>query len=115
MSYWVNLADENGTVAIPPHKEGGTYLVGGTSLADLSVTWNYSWFYYRFLDKEDGLRWLDGKSGKCCIGRLEQAIDILGTGRYKDYWAPTAGNAGHALSILLSWAKQYPDAVFSVS
>ena len=29
------------------------------------------------------------------------------------YWAPTEGNAGYALSILLGWARMHPDAVWS--
>ena len=30
----------------------------------------------------------------------------------KDYWAPTPGNAGYALKILLDWAIMNPDGVF---
>ena len=35
--------------------------------------------------------------------------------RLVDYWAPTPGNAGYALNILLDWARQYPEATFDAT
>lgn len=117
MSYDISLCESGETCQVKSHTEGGTYVLGGTNEADLNVTWNYSFFFYNFLDKGKGIRWLYGKSGAETIPRLEKAIKGLtggfGGGVYKeDYWAPTYGNARHALEILLDWAKQHPDAVW---
>jgi hypothetical protein len=115
MSWYVMLYAGEECVKVESHEEGGTYVLGGTDVADLNVTYNYSWFYYRFLDAEDGLYWLNGKKAKDTIERLEKAVEELGTDQYQnDYWAPTHGNAGHALNILLVWAKQHPDAMWEV-
>lgn len=132
MSYDVSLEQDGKPVKVDQHEEGGTYALGGIEEASLNITYNYSWFYYRYIDKKEGLRWLYGKKAKDCIGILELAVEELGTKQYEvqesgfnlmdksthhlkhvDYWAPTPGNAGHALNILLQWAKKYPEAVFS--
>ena len=113
MSWDVTLGTP--VVKVESHCEGGTYAVGGTDEATLNITWNYSKYYYALIDKEQGLRWLAGKRAKHVISRLEFAVDILGTVQDRDYWAVTPGNAGFALSILLSWARQHPRAVFRVS
>ena len=113
MSWWVSLNDENGSpVTVDSFEDGGTYALGGSSEADLNITYNYSPHYYRHLDEDEGLMWLRGKKAADTIERLETAIAALGTERDKDYWKATPGNAGYALSILLKWARQYPDAVF---
>lgn len=95
------------------HTEGGTYCVGGTTAADLNVTYNYSTHFREHLHP-DGLAWLDGKPASETIDALAAAVEALGTVRDKDYWAPTPGNAGYALSILLRWARMSPEAVFVV-
>ena len=129
MSFDVELIGEEGLCQIESHEEGGTYAAGGTPDAHLNITYNYSCFYYWFLDKELGLKWLNGKKAKICIKRLEKAVNTLKDKPYFsdrnnaygkivsviDYWAPTPGNAGHALNILLKWAKQHPQARFEVS
>ncbi len=47
-------------------------------------------------------------------GRVKESAIVNGlvynTG---GYWAPTSGNAGYALNILLGWAKIHPDAVWT--
>lgn len=100
------------TVVVDAHEEGGTYVLGGTDCANLNVTYNYAKHFFEALDPERGIRWLYGKTGRECAARLERAIIQLGTARDGDYWAATPGNAGHALSILLRWARKHPDAVF---
>jgi hypothetical protein len=111
----INLADEHGTVKVAPHQEGSIIAVGGLDLADMTVTYNYRQFYYETLDEAKGFEWLDGKQAKDAIPRLEKAIAILGTERDPNYWKATAGNAGHILSVLLEWARQHPNGVFSVT
>jgi len=136
MSYWVYLMYLNKNNPHYPegvwepltvrrhYGEGGTYAFStesqfggreyGSTKAELNVTWNYSKFYYAYLDKEEGLKWLDGKKAKEVIPRLKEAVHILGTKRSFDYWDSTNGNAGFALAILLDWAQQHPNGVFEV-
>jgi len=114
MSFDVRLIDLDGnTLQVEKHSEGGNYVVGGTIEASLNITYNYSWFYMRFLH-DDGLLWLDGKKAKHCIAALEKAIAEFGVARSGDYWSPTPGNAGYALNLLLKWANQHPEGVFEV-
>src|SRR3990167_8652228 len=112
MSYDITLKYGRKLAKVDKFEEGGTYVLGGTDEATLNITYNYSLFYYSFLDKKMGLRWLYKKKAKNTIIRLKKAIKKLGICQYKDYWADTPGNAGYALSILLEWAKQHPKAVW---
>jgi hypothetical protein len=113
MSWWVYLNDENGNpVEVPSHNEGGTITLGGSTTAELNVTYNYSRFFRQVFP--EGLNWLYGKTGAETIKPLERAIAELGTEQDFDYWASTPGNAGHALSILLGWAKANPGAVWEI-
>lgn len=108
MSYWVYLNDDRGTVEVEPHEEGGTYVLGGTPRAELNVTYNYS---RHFSVKKE----LDGKTAGETIPILVDAVRRLGVERDPNYWNPTEGNVGYMASILLCWALQHPDAVWSVS
>lgn len=112
MSYWVYLNRDGAPIGVERHREGGTYAKCGTDEGALNVTYNYSNTYSLM---GFSLRDLDGKVAKDVISQLETLVELLGTKRYDDYWAPTPGNAGHALGILLKWAKANPDAVFEVS
>ena len=114
MSYDISLVDHKTKVpvSVVPHEEGGTYVVGGTPRADLNITYNYSKFYCEHVSQEHGIRWLYGKTGREVVDTLETAVAALGTERDNDYWKASPGNAGYALSILLQWAKSYPEAVF---
>ncbi len=116
MSYDIELRDEQGNIChVEKHSEGGTYVLDGTTDAYLNITFNYSEYYSQWIDKESGLKWLNGKRAKECIETLKSAIRVLGIYRDDNYWGATPGNAGYALSILLRWAEQYPDAIFTVS
>ena len=114
MSWWVYLNDPEtgGSVEVPAHEEGGTYQLGGADRAELNVTYNYGKVYALVGFK---LRDLHGRRALLTIPDLRRASSRLGTRRYSDYWAPTPGNAGHALSVLLGWAEANPDAVWDVS
>lgn len=61
---------------------------------------------------DQGIRWLYNKRAKDVIPKLEVAVNQLGTSTDSDYWKATPGNAGHALNILLYWAKMHPNYVF---
>ena len=122
MSWWISLdyADIRECL-VPNHTEGGTYCLGntngevGTQEASLNVTYNYSPFYYQLINTEEGIRWLSGKTANETIPILENAVSVLGCEKTEDYWDANEGNAGYALSILLSWAKLHPDAIWSVN
>lgn len=116
MSWDVALVKDGAIVTVPRHSgEGGTYVLGGTTDAKLTITYNYGWVY-RAIELFEGslCDWLNGQRAGDMIPALAAAVARLGTGRSPDYWAPTCGNAGHALSILLEWARLHPDAVFAV-
>lgn len=113
MSHWVRLNDANGDcVRVEHHREGGTYAMCGTDEAELNVTYNYGAHIHTHI--EGGLRSLNGKRAGDWVKPLRAAVAALGTDRDENYWAPTEGNAGYALSILLSWAEVHPDAIFEV-
>lgn len=117
MGWDVDLIDEQGqTVEVPIQQEGGIIAVGGSPYASMSVTWNYSKFYYEHLDESEGFRWLNGKKAKDTIERLSKAILELGTEQsVRGYWEGTKGNAGHILKIMLDWARLYPEAEWGIS
>jgi len=115
VSWWVYLQDLKGNnVRVDTFSEGGTYVLGGSDEAELNITYNYGLFYRQHLDREEGLRWLDGKKARKAIKRLEAAVAALGTEREGSYWDSNPGNAGYALNVLLTWAKEHPKAVFIV-
>lgn len=113
MGYSVELRKDGAVVEVPRHSEGGTYALGGTSRAELSITYNYSEHYEQIDDT--GLRWLYGKRAGDTEDVLREAVGDLGTEKSDNYWEATEGNAGRALSILLDWAQQHPDAEWRVS
>ena len=115
MSYDVYLENRGICVSVARHEEGGTYVLGGAEEAQLNITYNYASFYYQYLPMGDGLRWLNGKRAGETIESLQLAVMMLGDDVYEDYWAPTRGNAGHALKVLLGWAIEHPYAIWSVS
>ncbi len=114
MSWDIYLIDgDDTTVGVDRHEEGGTYAMGGTHEANLNVTYNYSQVT-RLVDfhfKKD----LDGMVAGDTIKELERVVAKLGTTQSNDYWAPTPGNAGHAVNTLLGWARQHPTAKWAVS
>lgn len=124
-----------------PHQmKGSMYVVGGTTEAWLSVTYNYSRWYYKdgvfpnrdeagkdFHDGLTGIRSIYGLSGAESIPILEHAIKVLESmeedlsekeiKEYKNggaggYWTPTRENAIKPLYQLLAMAKMRPDAVW---
>lgn len=114
MGYRIKLKDDDGNVvSAPRHTEGGSYAMGGASIAEVSITSNYSEYYHEHIDEDDGIRHLYGKTGREAEPILREAIEELGTEQSEDYWERTPGNAGHMLSVLLDWAQQHPEATFS--
>ena len=102
-------------VSVKNHSEGGTYVMDGSAEADLNVTYNYGGEFRKAWDGVGIEEALDGKRASDVIYALRHGVKVLGTERSEDYWETTPGNAGHALSILLGWAEQHPEARFKVS
>lgn len=115
MSYDIDLVDATGQLCRTElFTDGGTYAMGGSSECSLNITYNYGPHFQTTLG-DGGLRLLDKQRAGDWITKLEAAIATLGTQRASNYWAPTPGNAGAALTRLLAWARTYPDATFEVS
>lgn len=106
MGYWISLDFNDEIVKVDRHSEGGTYALGGTDEASISVTYNYAKFF-QFRD-------LHGVRAGDTIETLQTKVAELGTKIHHDYWEPTPGNVGYTLSVLLEWAMQHPDAVWDV-
>jgi len=116
MSWDVCLNDKEGMpVTVERHEEGGTYVFGGTSEAELNITYNYSPFYFEHLNNGEGLRWLNGKTARETLKALQKAVACLGIEQCEDYWEASPGNAGFALSILAKWAEEHPDGIWEVN
>ncbi len=123
MSYDIILMHESNPVEVEPFLECGTQvdhrldksgnLYLGNNLAELNVPYNYH-DSYKWLDKKEGIRWLDGRMADSTTERLEMAVLLLGSDRDRDIWKDTPGNAGFMLSILLKWANKHPDAIWKV-
>jgi hypothetical protein len=95
----------------PHHMKGGTYAIGGTTLMELNITYNYGQHYRKVLG-EEGIRTIYGLSGVDSIPILEKGISQLGDDVVDDYWDATEGNAKAALIQLLTLAKMRPDGVW---
>jgi hypothetical protein len=81
----------------------------GREVGEWSVTYNYSRIYMEIIGSTiSGL--LEEKTVVEVIPIIERAIAELGVDRDEnDYWNPTRGNAGYALSTLLTLLKDNPD------
>jgi len=107
MSWRISVNGLDGhPISVEPFEQGGTYTLGGSSDADLNVTYNYSKYYYRVLDLEDGLRGLNGMKAEDAIPILAKGIEALSDEADPDYWEPTEGNAKAALIIVKNWCEQ---------
>lgn len=108
MSWWVYLEDTQGIpVEVEKHSEGRTYCLGGISSAVLNVTYNY--------EKHFDFKALHAQIASDTVEMLTELVAKYGTQRDPDYWKSTEGNVGYTLSILLTWAKQHPNAIWRVS
>lgn len=108
MSYWISLRDKDGKIPeVDSFEEGGVYIVGGSSEADLNVTYNYA--------KHFDFRGLHEKKVSETISTLEKAIETLKDDTTDNYWDSTEGNTKQPLKTLLSWARKYPDMSWNVN
>lgn len=109
MSWWIRLEhpETKELAEVENFQEGGTQLVGGSTKAELNVTYNYG-KHFRFDE-------LHGRKAKDTIVKLLDAVSNLGKDRDEDYWNPTQGNVGYACNILLGWAMKNPNYIWDVS
>lgn len=98
-------------------------VMGGTTEATLNITYNYGGQFAKVgLDFHEGDPFgrnghtaVHGKIAADLIPQLRDAVEALRMEHDTDYWKPTPGNAGYALSVLLGWAQLHPDGIFRVS
>lgn len=121
MGHDIQMVDKEGKeLLVEQFKEGGTYPLIGSKSAWVSVTYNYAWFFYKFLDNENGIKVIYGKTGREAQPILEKAIEELtskgmGNGDSKqeeNYWIPTPTNVTKILRLLKSWCEQHPEGIF---
>lgn len=112
MSYDISIVDKDKNLlhAKNIHQlKGGNYILGGTTALHLNITYNYSPYFYKYIDKKEGIRWLYGKKVSETIPKLEEAASqLLDISYEKDYWAPTEGNVKQAILDLIELAKMAP-------
>lgn len=110
MSYGVYIVDKEGHVLhdhSPRVSLGGTYNVN-SCLAEFNITYNYSGIIAAALQKDSGLRSLDGQLCMNTINDLVNAILVLDQNVHEDYWVATEGNVRIALVQLLNMAVNNP-------
>lgn len=118
MSYDIELLGPDGEPLPSEHfVEGGTYNIHGTNACELNVTYNYSSVLrligFHFSD-------IDHKTGEQSLPLLRAARKALGGDEvrpprpYKDYWAPTPGNALVAINRLIGFAEEHPTGTWRV-
>ena len=125
MGYDIKMTDKkSNTLEVKRFKAGGLHVLDEpnkrTSKAHMSITYNYAWFFYKFIDPKDGIRVIYNKTGKQAKTILQKAIkelcsDGMGNGESKaeqDYWIPTPSNVTIVLKALLKWCNQHPDGIF---
>lgn len=89
---------------------------------DDNYTYNVSPMFYEAIEQNEGIRFLDGKTGKECTPILEHAIDDMLNYPSK-YDKMAEGNAGWGdrtgamklLSRLLRWCSASPNAIMRVT
>ena len=114
MGYSIHIVDKNNQTMKTAngekhHIKGGIFILGGTDEASISITYNYSPYFYQYIDKEKGIRYLYGRKVKDTVPLLESIIKQMEESDDRDYWTATEGNARKALENLLLLAELFPD------
>lgn len=109
--YYANEGD----ISVPSHVEGSNVVIGGSTEASMSITYNYSKLWGLAL-RANGHKWqgmlqfLTVEKAGQLSNRLAIIIDELGLRQNDNYWLDTPGNAGHIASVLLKWCELHPQA-----
>lgn len=110
VSYNVYLCDGGKSVIV--QDESHKVASHESGLAELEIPHENARYFWGAFGQERGIRYLYGKRAIDTIPLLERAIEILGTEQDDNPWKGTPGNAGYTLSILLGWARRFPNAVW---
>lgn len=108
MSYSLRLENDGGIIEFkePQHEAGGTFAVGGTTLAELNVTYNYAKILKEVFGAE-GIRRLYGMTAHDSIPLLITVRIMLGNAPASgDYWQANEGNVCQAVRSLHRIAEQ---------
>ena len=112
MSYDVSLHDGEGAICqmaelVPA---GGTYSLDGSKDCEFNITYNYSEVFGGLV------RELHGRKASDTLDLLRDFVASHPNAKpYRDYWAPTIGNAVAAIKVLVSFAEAHPDATWRIS
>lgn len=106
MSYSISIERDGKTLELPePQTEGGTYAIGGSNLAKMDVTYNYSELF--------SLANLDGFTVNDALPILAHKVAEWGVLPAPDYWAVDPRNVGYACYVVMTWCleamKQQPE------
>jgi len=119
MGYDIQMHKNGKILKVEQFKAGGMHSLEGTTKAEISITYNYAWFFYKFIDKEKGIRIIYKKTGKDAKNLLQKAIDELctkgmgnGDDQTDNYWTPTPSNVTKVLKTLVRWCDQHPEGIF---
>lgn len=80
--------------------------------SDLQMSGSHQEAFCQYLDPEDGIGWLEGKTGAECLDKLWTMFTTLAPLTAADQWEYSSG---FYAMLLWSHAKAHPDAIFSVS
>lgn len=116
MGWSIYITDKNGeTVRLKsPHKiSGSDFAVGGTQDLWMTLTFNYSRYYYQIWPC-GGLCFLHGLSVKNAMRTLLEGMLLLKGEQCGDYWHASEGNARAGLLSILSLCALSPSLDYSV-
>lgn len=113
------FTDEIVRLTDPLIHEGSTYVIGGSDVAEVSLTYNYAETIALAFEAKVGRKfpgmasWLRGRFAVDTIPEMEAIRSVLpDEPSDAGYWAATPGNAGHAVALLLRMARQRPSAIW---
>lgn len=116
MSYHICLLDAITQRPLDIYKkhliQGETFVVCETTMAELSMTYNYGSQFFRVMG-DKGIRTIYGLTGAESVAILEDAIIQLGDDESENYLDPTEGNVKKALIELHRMAKMRPNGIWS--
>lgn len=124
MSYTVRLVDAEKTRVLPaitPNYTHGTTVSFDPRTMELlpnpecalSITYNYGKHYDDVFGPK-GIDVIHDMPAREATPLFVAGVQQLGSKPSSNYWEATPGNAGHALRILLGFALDHPDGVFTI-
>lgn len=110
MGYEISFHTEKDYDLITATYEEHSYSDCDEAVATFYCTYNYSKFFYTYIDSEEGIRSFYDVKAKSVAKVLFRVINQMDeTTEVDDYWAGTEGNARKALVKLLDLCLQHPN------